>query len=332
MARPSTPDLAIRTYCGEEDVRAIASLYSTAAEADGPEYGRSEEEMHQALTGPTVMPEENAFLFEVGGQLVAYSHATLEDGLEESVFLLRGLVHPDWRRRGIGTRVIQRLEKRVRERLGEARNQTVTIDLMAELNHQDRHALFRKMGYEPVRYFFRMECPLREGGTAVPLPAPAYPPGSVVRSMAERSDLRAVSQATDEAFQGQWGHTEIALEQWQHWTSDPDYHPELWLAAWDTEQDRVAGVCLNSVEPGHNARVGRQEGWIHVLAVRQPYRGQGLGRALLLAGMRALQKQGMSWAMLGVDTENVTGALHLYESAGFRPVKRFAAFRKRVRS
>jgi ribosomal protein S18 acetylase RimI-like enzyme len=61
-------------------------------------------------------------------------------------------------------------------------------------------------------------------------------------------------------------------------------------------------------------------------------RKQGLGWALLLTGMQALQDEGMRRAMLGVDTENLTGALRLYEGAGFHPAKRSGAFRKTIRS
>ena len=97
------------------------------------------------------------------------------------------------------------------------------------------------------------------------------------------------------------------------------------------ETDKDAGICLNGIFPEHNARVGRQEGWVSALGVRQPYRKQGLGRALLLADMKALQDEGMQWAMLAVDTENLTGALRLCEGVGFRPAKRAAAFRKVIR-
>jgi len=39
---------------------------------------------------------------------------------------------------------------------------------------------------------------------------------------------------------------------------------------------------------------------------------------------------GRRWAGLTVDTENVTGALRLYESAGMRPWMQIDAFRRRV--
>jgi ribosomal protein S18 acetylase RimI-like enzyme len=61
-------------------------------------------------------------------------------------------------------------------------------------------------------------------------------------------------------------------------------------------------------------------------------RKQGLGRALLLTCMQALQDEGMQWAMLGVDTDNLTEALRLCKGAGFHPAKRSGAFRKTIRT
>jgi len=324
-------DLRCRTFRDEQDFRAIARLLSAAALVDGPDEARTEDEVRRYLTNPLAMPEENAFLFEVNGQLVAYVRTEFEEGID-SAFYIRGIVHPDWRRRGIGTRVMERIEQRIHERLGEATLQTVYAQVWTELKHEDRQALFRKRGYELVRYFYDMERPLHVGGTPVEVPEPVYPAGIAVKSMTERPDLDAVLLTVNEAFRDHWGHTDVTLEQFQHWTTDPTYRPDLWYIAWDVEKDEPAGICLNEISPEHNARVGRQEGWVEVLAVRQPYRKRGLGRALLLAGMKALQAEGMQWAVLGVDTENLTGALRLYEGAGFRPVKQGGVFRKVMRS
>jgi mycothiol synthase len=228
---------------------------------------------------------------------------------------------------------MEQLEERIRERMDEARNETVYLETGANVEHEDRQALYHKMGYRPVRYFFDMERPLREGGAPLELPQAAYPEGITVQSMAQRPDLRGVWQACDEAFRDHWSATETTYEEWLHWTeNNPNHQPELWLVAWDTGKDEPAGVCLNEVDPKQNERVGRQEGWVQVLAVRRPYRRQGLGRALLVAGLDALQREGMDWAMLGVDSENLTGALRLYEGVGFRTTKRYVDYRKRVRA
>lgn len=55
------------------------------------------------------------------------------------------------------------------------------------------------------------------------------------------------------------------------------------------------------------------------------------GQALLAASLRALRARGMTEAALGVDTENLSGALRIYEALGFRAVRRNTLYRKPMR-
>jgi len=71
----------------------------------------------------------------------------------------------------------------------------------------------------------------------------------------------------------------------------------------------VAGAVLAIVTPAG--------GYVDELFVRRPWRGRGLGRALLLCECAELRSRGLPRAYLGVDEANPTGARHLYESAGF---------------
>ena len=96
--------------------------------------------------------------------------------------------------------------------------------------------------------------------------------------------------------------------------------PSLWLVAWDGDQ--VAGAAINVI---HGGAWGETDD----LFVRRPWRRRGLGRALLVGSLRLFRARGLTTAGLGVDTENVTGALRLYESVGYRPYQRWASFRKR---
>ena len=66
-----------------------------------------------------------------------------------------------------------------------------------------------------------------------------------------------------------------------------------------------------------NEQKGVKEGWIGELGVIRGWRGVGLGRALLLYGMHSIREAGLDTAMLGVDTENPSGATGLYSSVGF---------------
>jgi ribosomal protein S18 acetylase RimI-like enzyme len=69
-----------------------------------------------------------------------------------------------------------------------------------------------------------------------------------------------------------------------------------------------------------NTLHGTSDGWIDLLGTRRGHRGIGLGRAMLLAGLQHLREEGADTAILGVDAENPTGALGLYEKVGFKKV------------
>lgn len=67
---------------------------------------------------------------------------------------------------------------------------------------------------------------------------------------------------------------------------------------------------------------------MHLLFVSRPWRGRGLGRALLLESLRLFKSRGYAKAGLSVDSENSSGALRLYESVGFRVRWQLTAYRK----
>jgi len=62
--------------------------------------------------------------------------------------------------------------------------------------------------------------------------------------------------------------------------------------------------------------------------VRRPWRRRGLARALIARSFGVIKELGMTEAALGVDAENISGALQLYKSMGFQVVKRYTTYRK----
>jgi len=100
----------------------------------------------------------------------------------------------------------------------------------------------------------------------------------------------------------------------------------LWRVAWDG--DEVAGQVRSYISTEENERHGRLRGYTEHISVRRPWRRRGLARALIAASFPLLRARGMTEAALGVDTENTSGALRIYEGCGFRPVTRSATYRK----
>ena len=90
--------------------------------------------------------------------------------------------------------------------------------------------------------------------------------------------------------------------------------PLLWLLAWDG--DELAGFVLASSGRGSEPELG----WVGTLGVRPAWRRRGLGEALLRSAFAELFTRGHRRVGLGVDTENVSGALRLYERVGVRPL------------
>jgi ribosomal protein S18 acetylase RimI-like enzyme len=157
------------------------------------------------------------------------------------------------------------------------------------------------------------------------LPAAPLPSGIELLPV-QPEHLRPIWDAKEEAFQDHWGFTPKFEADYVRWVNDPTHDFSLWVVAWQDGQ--VAGISLNVIYPEDNSHYGFLRGEIHSVGVRRPWRGRGLGRALIVESLRVLREHGMTEAVLGVDSDSLTGALRLYESAGFRTIAQDWILRK----
>jgi GNAT superfamily N-acetyltransferase len=188
-------------------------------------------------------------------------------------------------------------------------------------------ARLERHGFTPDRYFYRMRRDLRRD-LSQPIPDSPLPDGLTLRvytpDMSE--PFRA---AFDEAFRDHWNYEPITPDEWEmFFLKRTSFRPDLTYVVMDG--DDIAAFSFNTVSPEENARNGIKEGWVAELGTRRPWRKRGLATTLLCATMRAFQAEGLDFATLGVDTQNPTGALGVYERVGFAPVKRFIAFAKSI--
>ncbi len=230
---------------------------------------------------------------------------------------------PEWRGKGIGTAQLRWAEARARE---------------IEASHDDTHAgvaqlssevemgmkaaidLLTSEGYQPVRYHFFMETDNLDNIPDVPMPD-----GLEIR-LALPEHYRAIWEANVEAFRDHWGSTEVDESEYDRFLANPRNEPRLWVVAWDGDQ--IAGSILNFVDYDYNEREGRKMGYTEFISVRRPWRRRGLARAMLARSMQVHRDNGMTQTALGVDTENPSGALHLYESMGYKVVAQSTTYRK----
>jgi mycothiol synthase len=321
---PAVPGLRFRHYRGERDLPGMVRVLRAARAADGLEEVTTLEKIQlDYATLVNCDPSRDIVLAEVDGELVAYARVYWTDLVDGGrSYENFGFVHPDWRRRGIGGAMHRHNEERLRE-IAAAHPEVAPKWFGSEGVDADpgNSALLIGSGYAPARYFFEMVLRSLEGVEGSPMP------DGIDLRPATRDEYRTIWLAAAEAFRDHWGMTEWADEDWTRFEADPaNADPRFWRIGW--AGDEVVGLVITTVPVEENEEHGRARVYVAEVAVRRPWRRQGLARALLSGSLVAARQAGFTSASLGVDTDSPTGATALYESLGFAPARTFTAWRK----
>jgi mycothiol synthase len=174
-------------------------------------------------------------------------------------------------------------------------------------------------GWKPVRHSFQMRIDLENE-----VPEPRWPDRISARTM-QPGEERRIYEANIEAFADDWYFREEPFEQWSsdafgRETFDPSL---VWLAEEDGE---LAGFSVN----GWHFSGDLQFGWIGSLGVLPQWRRRGLATALLHQSFRDFRRRGATRVGLGVDAQNTTGAVRLYERVGMQVARRNDTYEKRL--
>jgi ribosomal protein S18 acetylase RimI-like enzyme len=205
--------------------------------------------------------------------------------------------------RGLDPQALQALLDAIEARATEKKRGAGLLGYAAE---SDRVLLdiYEQAGYRVIRHSYRMEISL-EGGP----PDPIWPDGFTVRTMQPGEEER-VYEAHMQSFADTWMFERESFELWSHWfLKDTSFDPALWFLA--ESGDDLAGVVLSREsenEPGL--------GWVSILGVVPEFRQRGLAQALLRHTFGEYAKRGLERVGLGVDAQNPTGAVRVYERAG----------------
>jgi len=253
----------------------------------------------EQLERPNYSPEQDLFIAEVDEIIVGYMNITSE--LAISRVVLDCWVHPEHRGRGLATKLLWHATNRARELGAKVFHVNVAEDNVVA------GRVLSRLGFSPVRRFLELRLNIADVwgldiGRAVS--------GCRCLQLDEENKL---TQLQNCAFANTWGYNPNTVEEIAFQTSLSNFslHDIMVIH----EGDRAIGYCWigTTFERGiPSARVGR----ILMLGVAPDYRGKGIGKKLVLAGITRLKSKGLQVAELTVDSEN-KAACALYKSIGF---------------
>lgn len=310
-----------RPYRGEEDLQPLVDLFNAADEVDKLQENTDVDDLRNQVTQPDMDAARDIRIWEdAEGRPVASVLVQIRPDETTAGGYMFAVVHPDIRNSGIEDDLFAWATERTREAADELGKKA---ELRAFSSKEGTYYIshLERLGFEPVRYFFKMRRPLDQ-----PIAEPQFPERYTFRNISSDDDVVRWVECFNQSFIDHYDFHAATVERRKHRMKDVNYNADLDLIA-IAPDGTFAGFCRCTIYAEHNKRNNINEGWIDVLGTRRGHRKIGLGKAMLLLGLRKLKEAGADVGVLGVDAENPTGALGLYESVGFEVEKTEVAFR-----
>ena len=283
------PTIAVATELTETEIDNVLQLVADAEAVDKMKPLNEAAVLRLRRAHPTTQH----FLVSEAEQLLGY--AQLESGTEWSAGQL--VVSPNHRRRGVGTLLLQRL----------IMESSSPLRLWAMGDSPAARALATAAGMAAQRELLIMERQL-DGD----LPEPVVPAGVKIRTFLPGEDEREWLRVNAAAFAH---HPEQAL-------IDADDLADRMAEPWfDPKGFFVATIDGTMVGFHWTKQHQDQLGEVYVLGVEPSAGGRGLGKALLLTGLRSLRERGNTRVELYVEADH-RAAIGLYLTYGFATVSR----------
>jgi mycothiol synthase len=237
--------------------------------------------------------------------LVAY--ARLDDGGDDLAAEL--VVHPDFRRRGFGGTLLDRVIEVAGDR---------PLSVWAHGDLPGSSQLLASRGFRRARVLLQMRRGLAGLETD---PAPELPEGVQVLPFRPGRDEQAWLRVNARAFaahpeQGSWTADDLRLREEEPW-----FDPDGFLLAWRGDPEdggQLLGSHWTKVHPPGDVLPDERVGEVYVLGIDPDAQGLGLGRTLTDLGLAHLRARGLRQVLLYVEEDNAA-AVRLYEGRGFHP-------------
>lgn len=301
--------LHMRPYGGRDDLAAVLDLLLICRQADTVDDWPPLIELRLMLTSASLDKQDTRLWEQADGSLVAFGL------LLDQVYLI-AFVHPQAAQRDLHEQALLWAMERVKT-LEQPAGEPAILSIAVREDEMERRAVVQSYGFEMKDWqTLRMACSLDAA-----LPEPALPAGYAIRPLAGEQEADRYLALHHEAFHD----SNLTIEERLALMRDSAYLPALDLVAVGPDGALVA-FCTCSFSIEEHERLGRRDGWVDLVGTRPELRGKGLGRAVLLAGLRQLQALGVTRALLG--TQSTNNAQRLYASVGFQTIHKLRWYSK----
>jgi mycothiol synthase len=303
-----------------DDAKPLAQVFAAAEAVDPTGEHYNEEDLREDFEGPSISLVDAATAAWDGDRLVGYALVRRRDAANpEHKVRIEGLVHPDYRDDAVGADLVDwfvRAGKLVHERTFPG----APLELHGHAHESQRWyaGVLETGGFHVARSFVDMRVALGELPPAQPLPEGFQ----LVRFERKFDELTRL--ARNDIFADHWGSTEQSPEAWRHLvTGGKDFRPDLSLLLLSPTGDEVVAFVLSAFFESDAAATGVRELYVSNVGTRSGLRGRGVATALLGHTLAEAKARGFERSSLGVDVDNINGALGIYERCGYAVAERW---------
>lgn len=295
----------IRNY-RPADFNFFVLLYQEAEQQEPIGRPGTPQAIMEKLCHPDLSPERDLLVVEKTGEIIGFMDVIPELGIKRVI--VDGWLRPEHRRKGLGKKLFNLAMKHARK-LGAR-----FLHVVVREDNANAGTVLSKLGFEYVRRFLELRLDLDEADRQ-----------ELDRALCECRHLRegeeeVLTQIQNLSFAGHWGYNPNTVEAVAYHISLS--HRSLKDIVLACEEDNVIGYCWTEI-------ASRGQGRIFMIGSDPDYRGKGLGRKLLLAGLANLKNKGAGEVWLTVDSEN-KAACSLYKSIGFELQTSYLWYEKSV--
>jgi len=251
------------------------------------------------------------FIAELNEKPVGRVQGYVDKEREEKKGFIRGLgVIPPFRGRGIGRKLTEKAIESLK-----ARNMETAQCWIRDDQPICKH-LFESLNFKVIRIFSTMRRDLNS------IPSDIDENKDVQIRLMRKSieDVMLLRRLDNEAFSEHFNYRPSTLKEWTHWSSHPDFDRKGWFFA--LLDGKPIGHVGTWIDTKFVEFKGVKRGLISTIGVLKPHRRKGVGTTLILRGMKYLKLKGMTEVELGVDDQNQTEAMKLYEKVGFNIIRK----------